>query len=65
MAIIYVNVSQIGSTTQGGRKALIVSRGSGQSGAVTVAIDTTKVTLKTDVIAFLADAVQTLSDQIK
>ena len=62
MAIVTVNGSTVGGVGPGGKQATIPSRGSGQSGAVTIQIDTTKVTSRGQVRQIINDLLPTLID---
>jgi hypothetical protein len=62
MAIVTVNGSTVGAVGVGGKQVVIPSRGSGQSGAVTLQIDTTKVTSRGQVRQIINDMLPTLID---
>jgi hypothetical protein len=62
MAIVTVNGSTVGAVGVGGKQAIVSTRGSGQSGAVTLQIDTTKVTSRGQVRQIVADMLSTLID---
>lgn len=65
MAIIWVNISLLGSKKPGGQQASVASRGSAQSGALTLAIDNTLVTTRDQVRTLVAQALTVLTDQLK
>lgn len=65
MAIVYGNLSFLGSATVGGKQATVPTRGSGQSGAVTIAFDTTKITTKNQLLQALQDLLPTFGDLLK
>lgn len=65
MAIIWVNVTSIGGRTNGGKQASVASRGSAQSGSLTLAIDNAVVTTKDQVHALINQALTALGDQLK
>ena len=62
MAVVTVNGSTVGAVGVGGKQAVISTRGSGQSGAVTIQIDTTKVTSRGQVRQLVNELLATLID---